>query len=74
MFPAVFNKITKIFLNLAKMLITHLDTFSYMNFEEVALKTGLSKEAIILIAIEAALLAIAAMTGIPAEKIGKLPL
>lgn len=45
-----------------------------MNFEDVALKMGLSKEMLVLIAIEAVLLAIAAMTGIPAEKIGKLPL
>jgi len=45
-----------------------------MNFENVALRMGLSKEVLILIAIEAALLAVAAMTGVPAEKIGKLPL
>lgn len=45
-----------------------------MNFEDVTLRTGLSKEVLILIAIEVALVAIAAMTGVPAEKIGKLPL
>jgi hypothetical protein len=45
-----------------------------MKFEDVALKAGISKEMLIIIAIEAAIITIAALTGAPAEKIGKLPL
>ncbi|MEM4020973.1 MAG: hypothetical protein QXI18_01165 [Nitrososphaerota archaeon] len=45
-----------------------------MNFEDVALRLGLSKEMLIIIAVEAAILAVAALMGVPAEKIGKAPL
>jgi hypothetical protein len=45
-----------------------------MKFEDVTLKAGISKEMLIIIAIEAAIIAVAALTGVPAEKIGKLPL
>jgi len=44
-----------------------------MNFEDVALRLGLSKEMLIIIAVEAAILAVAALTGVPAEKISKVP-
>jgi len=44
-----------------------------MKFEDVALKTGISKELLIIIAIETAIMAIAALTGAPAEKIAKVP-
>lgn len=44
-----------------------------MNFEDVALRLGLSKEMLIIIAVEAAILAVAALMGVPAEKISKVP-
>lgn len=44
-----------------------------MNFEELSLKLGLSKEVAILIAVEAAILAVAALAGVPAGKISKVP-
>ncbi|MEM1976906.1 MAG: hypothetical protein QXF23_07530 [Candidatus Bathyarchaeia archaeon] len=44
-----------------------------MNFEDVALRLGLSKEMLVVIAVEAAILAVAALAGVPAEKISKLP-
>ena len=44
-----------------------------MKFEDVALKAGTSKETLIIIAIEAAIIAAAALVGVPAEKISKLP-
>lgn len=45
-----------------------------MNFEDIALRLGVSREVLVIIAVEAALLAIAALIGVPAEKIGKAPL
>jgi hypothetical protein len=45
-----------------------------MKVEDVALKAGISKEMLILIAVEAAIIAAAALTGVPAEKIAKVPL
>lgn len=44
-----------------------------MNFEDVALRLGLSKEMLVIVAVEAAILAVAALAGVPAEKISKLP-
>lgn len=44
-----------------------------MNFEDVALRFGLSKEMLLLIAIEAALAAATVLVGVPAEKIAKVP-
>lgn len=44
-----------------------------MRFESVSSKMGLSKEMMILIAVEAAILAVAALTGVPAGKISKVP-
>lgn len=57
-----------------KTLINLLDIFLGMNFEDVALRLGVSKEMLILIAVEAAIVAAAALVGVPAEKIGKVPL
>ena len=45
-----------------------------MALEDVTLRLGVSKEMLILIAAEAAIIAAAALAGVPAEKIGKLPL
>jgi len=45
-----------------------------MNFEDVALRLGLSKEILIIIAVEAAILAVSALIGVPAEKVSKVPL
>ncbi len=45
-----------------------------MSLEDVALKLGISKEMLLLIAVEAAIVTAAALTGVPAKKIGKLPL
>ena len=45
-----------------------------MSLEEVALKLGVSKEMLLLIAVEAAIVAAVALTGVPAKKIGKVPL
>lgn len=44
-----------------------------MNLEDVSLKLGISKEMLIIIAIESAILAVAALVGVPAEKISKVP-
>lgn len=44
-----------------------------MNFEELSLKLGLSREVAILIAVEVAILAVATLTGVPAGKISKVP-
>jgi len=55
------------------MLINPLNPLYGMKFEDVALKTGISKEMLIIIAIEAAIIAVAALAGAPAEKISKLP-
>ena len=44
-----------------------------MALEDVSLKLGVSKEVLILIAVEAALVATAALVGVPAEKIAKVP-
>ena len=44
-----------------------------MKFENVALKAGISKEMLIIIAVEAAIIATATLAGVPAEKISKLP-
>jgi len=41
--------------------------------EDVALRLGVSKEILILIAVEAAIIAVAALVGVPAEKVSKLP-
>jgi hypothetical protein len=56
------------------MLINPLNLLYGMKFEDVALKAGISKEMLIIIAIEAAIIAVAALTGVPADKIGKAPL
>ena len=56
------------------MLINPLNSLYGMKFEDVALKAGISKEMLIIIAIEAAIIAVAALTGVPADKIGKAPL
>jgi len=56
------------------MLINPRNLIYDMNFEDVALKAGISKEMLIIIAIEAAIIAIASLTGVPAGKIGKAPL
>jgi hypothetical protein len=56
------------------MLINPLNLLYGMKFEDVALKAGISKEMLIIIAIEAAIIAVAALTGVPAEKVGKVPL
>jgi len=45
-----------------------------MALEDVTLRLGVSKEMLILIAVEAAIVAAAALAGVPAEKIGKVPL
>jgi len=45
-----------------------------MNFEDVALRLGLSKEMLIIIAVEAAILAVSTLIGVPAEKASKVPL
>jgi len=45
-----------------------------MALEDVSLRLGLSKEMLIVIAVEAAIIAAAAVIGVPAEKIGKAPL
>jgi len=45
-----------------------------MALEDVTLRLGVSKEILILIAAEAAIITAAALAGVPAEKIGKLPL
>lgn len=45
-----------------------------MNVENIALKLGLSKEELLLIAAEIAIITAAVLTGAPATKIGKLPL
>ncbi len=44
-----------------------------MALEDISLRLGVSKEALILIAVEAALIATAALAGVPAEKIAKVP-
>ena len=44
-----------------------------MALEDISLKLGVSKEVLILIAVEAALVATAALVGVPAEKIAKVP-
>jgi len=44
-----------------------------MALEDVALRLGVSKEILILIAVEAAIIAVAALVGVPAEKVSKLP-
>jgi len=45
-----------------------------MALEDVTLRLGVSKEMLILIAVETAIVAAAALAGVPAEKIGKVPL
>jgi hypothetical protein len=44
-----------------------------MKVEDVALKAGISKEMLIIIAIETAIIAAAALTGAPATKVSTLP-
>jgi hypothetical protein len=56
------------------MLINPQNLLYDMKFEDVALKAGISKEMLIIIAIEAAIIAVAALTGAPADKIAKVPL
>ena len=55
------------------MLINPQNLLYDMKFEDVALKAGISKEMLIIIAIEAAIIAVAALTGVPAEKVSKVP-
>ena len=57
-----------------KMLINLPGPLLYMSLEDVALRLGVSKEMLLLIAVEAAIVAAVALTGVPAKKIGKLPL
>lgn len=44
-----------------------------MNIEDVAMRLGISKEMLLLIAVEAAIVAVAILIGVPAEKIAKVP-
>ncbi len=55
------------------MLINPLNYDNSMPFEDVALRLGLSKEMLIVLAIEAAIITAAALVGVPADKIGKAP-
>ena len=57
-----------------KMLINLPGPLLCMSLEDVALRLGVSKEMLLLIAVEAAIVAAVALTGVPAKKIGKLPL
>jgi len=50
------------------MLINPLNLLYGMKFEDVALKAGISKEMLIIIAIEAAIIAVAALTGRPSRE------
>jgi len=45
-----------------------------MALENVSLRSGLSKEMLMIIAVEAAIIAAATLIGVPAEKIAKVPL
>lgn len=67
-------KFAKFLIIFAKTLINLLYLLLDMNFEDVAMRLGVSKEMLILIAVEAALVAAVVLVGVPAEKIGKLPL
>ena len=58
----------------AKTLINLPNPVLYMSLEDVALRLGVSKEMLLLIAVEAAIVAAVALTGVPAKKIGKVPL
>jgi len=44
-----------------------------MALEDVTLRLGVSKEMLILIAVEAAIVAAAALAGVPAKKVAKVP-
>jgi len=55
------------------MLINPQNPIHGMKFEDVALKAGISKEMLIIIAIEAAIIAAATLTGVPAKKVSTLP-
>ena len=44
-----------------------------MALEDVTLRLGISKEMLLLIAVEAALAAAATLAGVPAKKVSKLP-
>ena len=56
-----------------KTLINLPSNIIHMALEDISLRLGVSKEALILIAVEAALIATAALAGVPAEKIAKVP-
>lgn len=70
---AKINKIAKFFQKFVEKLIYPQITLPIMNFEELSLKLGLSREVAILIAVEVAILAVATLTGVPAGKISKVP-
>jgi len=55
------------------MLINNLNHYYDMALEDVTLRLGVSKEMLLLIAAEAAIIAAAALIGVPAEKIAKVP-
>lgn len=55
------------------MLINNLNHYFGMKFEDVALGLGISKELLLLIVAEAAIVAAVALIGVPAEKIAKVP-
>jgi len=55
------------------MLINPSNNNIDMALEDISLKLGVSKEVLILIAVEAALIAAAALVGAPAKKIAKVP-